>query len=181
MIDTIEKMIQFNIDFLNRKTVDGFDHFAPPDPETDLIRDYLIRMNEKGFITTCSQPAGLFYDGHIKQRAYVSVVCDINKLPLFFKLPNDINKSIIYSTGIWCPYFPYEPITIVDGEEHTFTGAGAYMDCNETSEDILVHTFADKIDSALLEYLKKKYVVVLLFDTVWERKEYLFENFRKLI
>src|ERR1043165_4856579 len=44
---------------------------GPPDPETDELKDFLIDLNQKGFLTTFSQPAEVLTENGFAQRAAV--------------------------------------------------------------------------------------------------------------
>ena len=81
-----------NIRFLKGEIYDTPYHLGPICKETTTILQNIIRLNERGFITTGSQPS-YEEDGQILQRSYIQGFINMKKI---FSLVNFVKQNNLY-------------------------------------------------------------------------------------
>lgn len=138
------------------------DHPAPPDPETMVIREDLILLNELRFLTTVSQPG---QSGEPLQRAFVTgfmeadvwdaVYAEIVGLStvVAFARPADLPDHLPQSH----PYQPFLAVTLDEGEPFSSLG--------------LLSTYQPPQDAEALELYE-----VQVFDPRWGVPRELFQT-----
>jgi hypothetical protein len=87
-ISSIDELQQLTLDFLKGKIIATNYHFGPLHQESKKIINELIKMNELGFITTCSQP------GDQEQRGYVCGIINKYDYTKFEKKMYEISNNI---------------------------------------------------------------------------------------
>ena len=171
MLKSIQEIIDYNIMFLQNQKDTGFGHYGPVCEETALIQDFLIQMNQKGLITSCSQPGIISQD--YKQRSFVEFLCP-KELVERFRYLNNISLGWVTTTEMFCQGFISEPITYVNNEPTTFNPLGALLELNCTLEDTTLELFESRVEPELIKFLNENYAHVIMYDTIWGRKNYLF-------
>lgn len=141
-----------------------------PDPETLMIRQWLIALNEAGFATDFSQPGFTVRRG-CGQRAAVSGFCSD-------RAGCSIAALSLATDLIICAYPPgYEggymfPITIEDYHPFSWSGRFSFTDCL----DQLDRPVSRAIQNALI---RSWYVVAI--DPKWGRKEHLWRHLLRAV
>ena len=87
-ISSIDELQKLTLDFLRGKIIATNYHFGSLHQESKKIINELIKMNEQGFITMCSQP------GEQKQRGYVCGIINKYDYTKFEKRMYEISNNI---------------------------------------------------------------------------------------
>lgn len=163
-ISSTDELQSLTLEFLKGKIIATNYHFGPLHQESKKIINELIKMNELGFITTCSQP------GNKKQRGYVCGM--INKYDytkfekrmyeicnnVFIRHTNDnkliktLSKIKTYPEWYW--------ITIDDNKNITHV--------NNSSK-----SFEFFMETDIYSNLINNYYEIEIIDIEWDRENYI--------
>lgn len=179
---TIEELIEKNKLFLKGELIATCYHGGPLNPESNLIYDKLIKINDLGMITTCSQPGlinvaynedpneeDVYYEqkcfvvGYIEKfkfPAFSNKVTELMKDELFLSFPHsltDEHKKELIEKDLY--YVTRYVGNLGCGNTHIFNGS---MYCFKKCKFI-----ADKFYD--------KYIGIELVDKVWQRKDKLLD------
>lgn len=140
-----------------------------PDSETAPLIPVLAAANRAGFVTTFSQPGVPLADGHA-QRAAVAAFADQQMVERV--------KAAILGTDLVAVFTPpgwdspaQIPVTIDDGQEFTWLGAGL-------DPAYIAQIYAEDCPAALATLLGAWQVD--LFDPVWGREGLLWERLARV-
>lgn len=186
---TIKGIIRHNIAFLTRQKQTGFCHGGPADEETDLICQELVALNERWFITTCSQP-GLEEEfkyhndptrtGILKQRAFVDGFVPHSDIPWLVDIATKNPDIILYvysneTTAKYNTSLDRECVTLYDGEEQTFIGWDADDKDISHYHNVEYMYKSDGVANRVMNKLKADYCTVFISDREYGRNDKLWQ------
>lgn len=145
-----------------RGDVPGFPGMGSgPAPETDEIREPLIRLNEAGLLTVSSQPARVGDD--FAQRAFVEgFATETDALRVDVKALYSDLHILTFPPGESGGYMT--PVTVSEGEPVTWNGCADHLR--------MVEVFEDRCSESALDDLRSAWFVVVM-DLRWGRKGHL--------
>ena len=170
-VRTFEELCEVNIRFLRGELPESPCHFGPPDPETSEIREALIELNRRGFLTTDSQP-GILSSPHERQRAYVT---GLARDPV----AADIAARELYSDLIVLRFQPVAVLGEAESDSSTFR-------ITATVDDGCIYTALGLPDwDELAHYMEACPHIhaeliplwsIQILDPQWGRKDYLWQT-----
>lgn len=164
---TFQDLVTVNIRFVQGELLRSPTYGGPVGSETGEIVEALVILNQRGLLTTGSQPA--VSDGHYQQRAWVEGFAseEVAQRLDEKQLCSDI---IVRTFGPWDECFcPQIPITQRDGSARTWAGSGA------GSSDEKLEIWSVTCRPEAIAALRTSWYVVAI-DPSWGRKEYLWRT-----
>ena len=142
---------------------------CPPDNETELIKGYLIWLNEHQLFTDNSQPALALNNGNA-QRASVSGFCSeiVAKKVASLSISSDL-VVFTFPPKSYGGYFI--PITIED--YHPFTWNGVNDENN-------VGSYYELIGEQVYQAMQESWYVIVI-DPLWGREKYMWDKLKSVI
>ena len=167
----IEELQKLTIDFLKGKMCGTNYHYGPLSKESKKIKNELIKMNELGFITTCSQPGEL--ETNSKQRGYVCGIIHKEKYEEFITNMYDISSDIyIRHTN---DYKLIESLNRI-GTYPIWYWISEKYNINFTHVIDTSNSFEDFQDTYIYQDLADNYYEIEVIDLVWGRENYIHKN-----
>lgn len=95
-INNFKELQQATIDFLNKNLCELPTHSAPVEDETEIIKKDLVKINELGLLTICSEPFIYYFGNGIKyrQRPFVCVIIQQKIFGQFISKLEEMNKNV---------------------------------------------------------------------------------------
>ncbi len=93
-VNSFNDLLNLNISFIKGEIDKTIYHLGPLDKETDEIKKEILEINQKGLLTTQSQPGGLNFIGY-RQRPYLKFFINKNT-ENFNKIKNFLLSNDLY-------------------------------------------------------------------------------------